>query len=82
MLLGFKTELKLNNKQLTQILKHCGGQLHGRASRLEQTVRLGSLRCCNWREECCQVDSELLVDKKEPSPLVEARSKQQKSSYT
>ena len=28
MLLGFKTELKLNNKQGTQILKHCGVSRH------------------------------------------------------
>ncbi|MUL35198.1 RNA-guided endonuclease InsQ/TnpB family protein [Gloeocapsopsis dulcis] len=29
MLLGFKTELKLNNKQRTRVLKHCGVARHG-----------------------------------------------------
>ncbi|WP_414582509.1 helix-turn-helix domain-containing protein [Scytonema sp. PCC 10023] len=28
MLLGFKTELKLNNAQRTQLLKHCGVSRH------------------------------------------------------
>ncbi|EKE99633.1 hypothetical protein FDUTEX481_09895 [Tolypothrix sp. PCC 7601] len=27
----------------------CGGQLHGRVSRLEQTVRWGYPRCSKWR---------------------------------